>query len=267
MDQAGRNAWPTVPLDAEAFAAHVADRVSAGSGALDETMTLHASELFLACACSHGIPAALAEFERMYLARIPDIVRHIDSSRSFAEDVTQAIREMFLVAPAGQPTRLAEYSGRGALSNWVRVVATRTALRLRREQGNEPALDPETAMQLRSSLDPESDYLKLRYRNEYQDALQAALGSLDDREAVLLKLHYVDGLNIDRIGVIYGVHRATVARWRSNIRRKILDSTRALLQRRLSLTDSEFDSIVALVRSQLVLSIRSALSRPGASGR
>ena len=265
MYEAGRTAWPTVPLDAEMFAAHVADRVSARSDLLDEILTLHAGDLFLACACSRGIPAALAEFERVHLARIPGMVSRIDSSRAFADDVGQAIRERFLVSTRGQPSRIADYSGRGALSNWVRAIAVRTALHFRREQRTGGPLDSDAAMQFRGATDPELDYLKLRYRNEYEEALRAALASLDDREAVLLKLHYVDGLNIDQIGVVYGVHRSTIARWRSAIRRKILVSTREQLERRLSLTDSEFDSIVALVRSQLAFSLRSALRRPAES--
>jgi RNA polymerase sigma-70 factor, ECF subfamily len=265
MDTAGRTAWPTVTLDAEVFAAHVADRVGVRSDALDEILNLHASDLFLACACSRSVPAALAAFERFHLARIPGIVSRIDSSSAFADDVAQAIRERFLVSADGQPSRIAEYSGRGALSNWVRAITVRIALRVRREQRTGGPVDSDVAVQFRGATDPELDYLKLRYRNEYEEALRAALASLDDREAILLKLHYVDGLNIDQIGVVYGVHRSTIARWRSAIRRKILGSTREQLQRRLSLTDSEFDSVVALVRSQLAFSIRSALRRPAAS--
>jgi RNA polymerase sigma-70 factor (ECF subfamily) len=101
----------------------------------------------------------------------------------------------------------------------------------------------------------------------YEEAFRAALAALPDRDALLLKLHYLDGLNIDRIGALYGIHRSTVARWRSEIRRRILASTREQLQRRLSLTESEFDSLVALVRSQLAVSIRSALHRPAAEAR
>jgi RNA polymerase sigma-70 factor (ECF subfamily) len=115
---------------------------------------------------------------------------------------------------------------------------------------------------LRSAVDPELDYLKLRYRGAYQEALEAGLASLPDRDALLLKLHYLDGLNIDRIGALYGMHRSTVARWRANVRRRVLESTREQLHRRLSLSESEFDSLLAVVRSQLIVSLRGALARP-----
>ena len=187
----------------------------------------------------------------------------MDTSGAFADDVAQAIREMFLVPVQGGRARIAEYSGRGPLSNWIRVIAVRTALRLRREQrrgGTFP--DWENELQRAKPVDPELDYLRLRYRAAYEEAFEGALAALPDRDALLLKLHYLDGLSIDRIGALYGIHRSTVARWRSSIRRSLLASTREQLQRRLSLTDSEFDSLIALVRSQLAVSIRSALHRP-----
>lgn len=266
LDAAGRAAWPRIALEAEVFAAHLADRLGACPDLKDALSAIHAADLFLACACSRGLPDALAEFERAHLSLVPVLVRRFDPSAEFADDVAQSMRESFLVRPPDGAPRIAEYSGRGALSNWVRVIAIRTALRLRRERrdaGSSP--EQELASEPRTPLDPELDYLKLRYRGAYQQALQAALGALSDRDALLLKLHYVDGLNIDRIGILYGVHRSTVARWRTAARRQILASTREHLRRIFPLSDSEFDSLAALVRSQLMVSIRTALSRSGAS--
>ncbi len=266
-DAAGRAAWPRVPLAAEAFADHIADRVGTRSDVEEAIRALHAADLFLACACSCGIPEALAELERVQLSRVPGLVRHIDSSPAFADEVAQVMRETFLVPAHGGQSRMAEYAGRGSLWNWVRVVAVRTALRIRREQKRATASgEAEEQAGLPGVVDPELGYLKLRYRLAYQEALEAALASLPDRDALLLKLHYVDGLNIDRIGVIFGMHRSTVARWRTSVRYSLLASTREQVRRRVSLTASEFDSLLALVRSQLVLSIRTALGRPGPSG-
>src|SRR5713101_7284652 len=80
LHAAGREAWPDVPLDAEAFAADVTNRVDAHRNLDDAVSTLHAADLFLACACSRGIASALAAFDRVHLARVPDFVRRIDSS-------------------------------------------------------------------------------------------------------------------------------------------------------------------------------------------
>ncbi len=262
-DAAGRAAFPDVPLDAEAFAAHVAGHVRTRADVEGAIAALHAADLFLACACSLGIPAALAEFERAQLSRVPALVRRIDRSPAFADEVAQAMREAFLVPARGGGRRIAEYSGRGALSSWVRVVAVRTALRLRAERrGAGVPLDGELEGRLPGVVDPELDYLKLQYRRAYEEAVEAVLAALPDRDALLLKLHYVDGLNIDRIGALFGMHRSTVARWRASVRRSLLASTREELRRRVPMTESEFESVLALVRSQLVVSIRTALHRP-----
>src|SRR6266568_1884503 len=93
---AGHAAWPDVPLDAEAFAAHVADRVRTRPDVEKAIGALHAADLFLACACSRGIPTALAHFERVQLSRVPALVRRIDASPAFADEVAQAMREALL---------------------------------------------------------------------------------------------------------------------------------------------------------------------------
>ncbi len=56
-----------------------------------------------------------------------------------------------------------------------------------------------------------------------------------------------------------GLHRSTVARRLAACRRKLLDLTRARLFEQLKLTDSEFRSVFSIVRSQMTISLRSAL--------
>jgi RNA polymerase sigma-70 factor (ECF subfamily) len=61
---------------------------------------------------------------------------------------------------------------------------------------------------------------------------------------------------------VFGVHRSTVARWRAEIRAALLERVRAEVRRSATLTGSQFESLLALVRSQLAVSIRAALARP-----
>jgi RNA polymerase sigma-70 factor, ECF subfamily len=263
IDSAARSAWPHLSLDPGTFVAHLARVTDRQDDLRDALSTVRAADVFLACACSCGVAAGLADFDRVHLSQIPAYVRRIDPSRGFADDVAQSIRETFLVRRNGRPSGIAEYSGRGALGSWVRVIAVRTALRFRRERGRAGA-SPERSCDSPEpvgTVDPELDYLRLRYRGAFDDALRAALASLPDRDALLLQLHYVDGLNIDRIGALYGMHRSTVARWRTAVRRGVLAATREHLRGSMSLTDSDFDSLAALVRSQLTVSLRTALGR------
>ncbi|MBI5481701.1 MAG: transcriptional regulator, partial [Deltaproteobacteria bacterium] len=129
----------------------------------------------------------------------------------------------------------------------------------RRAKATVPA-DGDTAPALRSPApDPEVDYLKTRYGEEFRAAFRATLGALSQDERNLLKLHYLDGLNIDEIGVAYRVHRATVARWLAQARERILGETRRRLAERLDAGSKDVDSVLALVRSQLDISIYNVL--------
>jgi hypothetical protein len=56
---AGRAEWPDVPLPAQAFADHVA-----ALGVAAENLLLHGADLYLACACTLGLPTAVKTFEQ-----------------------------------------------------------------------------------------------------------------------------------------------------------------------------------------------------------
>ncbi len=77
LDRAGRAAWPTIPLDEEAFVSHVADSVGAQPDVEEALAALHGEDLFLTCACARGTPAALAEFDRVYLSNVPVWVKRM----------------------------------------------------------------------------------------------------------------------------------------------------------------------------------------------
>ena len=70
----------------------------------------------------------------------------------------------------------------------------------------------------------------------------------------------VYGSSIDVLGSMYSVNRATAARWLAAARRSLMDGARARLRAQLRLSESECDSLVALVRSSLDISIVKQLS-------
>src|SRR5439155_27001611 len=81
--------------------------------------------------------------------------------------------------------------------------------------------------------DPETALLRARYASAANEALREAFASLDARERNLLRQHFVDRLSIDDLGPLYGVHRATVARWLERAREALEARTRKLLMERL----------------------------------
>ena len=252
-------AFPSLSVAPEQFVREVARRLDPGEDPAAALAQVRGGDLWLTLACAAGDPAALRLFDDRYLSKVPALIRRADPDGQLAAEVTQRLREQLLVPDSGR-VRLADYSGRGDLLGWLRVVALRAALKLKRRQardGGQPLHDGEVPESLLAGVDPERDYLRLRYQADYQAALKDALAALPNAERLVLKLHYFDALTLPQLASMYRVHRATIARRLAEARRGLLDGTRALLAQRLKLTDSEFESVLQVVRSQLGLSLRS----------
>ena len=70
-----------------------------------------------------------------------------------------------------------------------------------------------------------------------------------------MRLHVGERMSIDQLGTLYKVNRATAARWIASARESLVAAAREQIRERLKLRESEYESIVALVRSQLDVSI------------
>ncbi|MEZ4444561.1 MAG: sigma-70 family RNA polymerase sigma factor [Polyangiaceae bacterium] len=210
-----------------------------------------AGDLYLAAACLTGDTVALDILERDQLRLVPQLIGRIESAPAAQAEIQQQLREHLLVARGERPAKLTDYVGRGRLTSWLRVVAVRLALDERRRHKPAAAISVDDAV----SDDPELEYLKQRYKPEFQAAIQKALEALEPRDRTLLRMSLVDGLDIDAIGQVYEVHRATAARWLARAREALFKRTKATLEAELGLRPDEFHSLLRLVRSQLDLSV------------
>src|SRR5207237_2877480 len=137
-----------------------------------------------------------------------------------------ALRERVLVGAGGRP-KILDYSGRGPLGAWFRVTAIRQALDLiEKEKSHQQIADQLEEDQLAATVDPELLAIRQRHLPQFRQAFRSALGSLDTRERNLLRFYLVDGLNIGRIGEIFGKSRATIGRMVIDCRQKLLAETR-----------------------------------------
>ncbi len=247
-----RAAWPGVELTCEDFLAHVRARSEAGA------IPAHAEDLYLACACARGLPAALALFERQLLPGARQALARRGLAPDVVDEALQRVRERLLVARGTHPPRVAEYDGRGALGAWVRTVALRVALTELRERAARP-VEP-----LGSALLPARDAsfaaLKHRHHEDLEAAISAALASLEPRERAVLRLHLVEGVGVEDIGRVHGVSRATMTRWLKAARDTLAERTHDELRRRLQVDDDdELQSLARTLLSGLELSARHLL--------
>jgi RNA polymerase sigma-70 factor (ECF subfamily) len=73
------------------------------------------------------------------------------------------------------------------------------------------------------------------------------------------------GVTLEALAEIYGVHRATVTRWLTKARERLLSSTRERLGARLDIGRSEIDSVMKWIGSRLDASVSRVLrTRDGA---
>jgi RNA polymerase sigma-70 factor (ECF subfamily) len=105
------------------------------------------------------------------------------------------------------------------------------------------------------TADPELAHLKQTYTLKFRDAFERALGTLSERERNILRLEYLDGLSGEQIGALYGVHKATITRWRQASRAALFDETRRIFEREHDMPASEFASVMRLIQSQFDLSL------------
>jgi len=97
--------------------------------------------------------------------------------------------------------------------------------------------------------------LKQLYRGEFRAALAAALAGLPDRSRAVLRLRFVDALELSQIGRLYRVHESTASRWISSALEDIAAATRAQLVARLAMTPDTAESVARMVQSGLDLSV------------
>ncbi len=245
-------ARPAVSVPLARFRAQLDAHRPAELALAEQLATWCLDDIYLVCGCVMGLPAAIAAIER-------EIVPIIDAAlatwdRAVVDETRQRLRAMLMVDHAGRGPLLAQYSGRGALRRWVRVVAAREAGKTRREDLAETPIDDDALFDvLAPPNDPVVSAIKRDAAAAFKTAFVAALGELERRERAALRLHVLDGLTIDDIAPMYGVHRATVARWISNAKQVVLDKTRRKLMHDLRLEGDAVDSLIRLVQSRIEL--------------
>jgi RNA polymerase sigma-70 factor (ECF subfamily) len=246
----GQRSWGFA-LPAPILAAHL-ERLAVDS----DTVSDHGPDLYLAAACAAGLSPALTVLEREFLSRVPQYVARVCRDARHIQEIRQDLRVRMLVGP---PPRIASYAGAGPLGAFLCVTAVRIALD---RAGGEAALrltvDTAALTNVTArTLDPESEALSSQHRQTAQEAIDRALIDLPARDRAILRFYFLEGLNIEAIGAIYGVNRSTVARWLADIRGRLLDAVKARLGDVVGATPSELHSLLKVVRSGL----RASLSR------
>jgi RNA polymerase sigma-70 factor (ECF subfamily) len=260
---AGCQSWPGVPLGRAAYGRYLAQRQIGG----ELPQAAIAPDLFIACACAQGAPGALAAFEERFGATVRRAVSRVDSSPSFVDEALQVLREKLFVAAAGSRPQIEGYFGRATLRSWVASTAVRTALKMRRRKDDKRHETLRCCARVGDDQSsPELEYLRKRYAGAFDAAVRAAILRLPPRDRALLLLHLGERMSVDRLAALYQVGRSTAARWLAKARSRLFEETRRELCGALGITPSELDSLAAVVRSKLEISVVRYLGEASGDG-
>jgi RNA polymerase sigma-70 factor (ECF subfamily) len=246
---AGCAAWPGIDLSFEVFAAR-----ATGAKLLEadrESALARGCDLYLVCACEEGNALALAQFDRYCLDHVRDAIARIDASADFIAEVRQVLRERLLVGPEA---KIRDFRGAGALKGWVRTVAVRTALNLKRTHRHHDELG-ESTTPMDQMLSPELAMIKERHKDEIHAAIKRALGQLGREERLLLRFYYVDNLTLNKLAVLNKVAVSTIFRRLEAATQAVLEGVRSELVERLQLSEDSLDSLLRDVHSSMDLNL------------
>lgn len=251
---AARARWPELAIEPARFAAELERRLGAPL-TVELLDSIRADEVYLAIACGDGIPAAVAHVESACAREVDIASKKLRGTPDQADELRGHLRQLLFTTEPGRASALATFSGRGDLRGYLRVIASRELIRMINRGRKEMPLDDEAVLDgLGISTDPEISVMRRRYGAEVDSALRAALASLDERSRALLRYAMVDGWSSEKIGVFYGVHRGSVARWLQAVREDLGDRIRSELATRLKLPVDEVTSVVRLVQSRIEIS-------------
>jgi RNA polymerase sigma-70 factor (ECF subfamily) len=238
---------------AQAFDAYLRQRFA-------EDASARANEdLYLAFACASGSRSAKARLGEL-LMQTSAASRKVRIPEATVDDARQIVFERLAGSPSS-PAKIESYDGRGPLGAFLRVTLVREALYLHRQRANtnidgwvDELLDAATPDE-----DPEIAAMKRELRAECRAALERAARALGSRDRSLLRQHLVLGTTVDTLGPVYGVHRATVARWIVAAKDALFMQFCAELEATLGLRAVDAKAVIGLVQSRLDISVASLL--------
>jgi len=257
-------AWPGVSLSPGELLPFLAERLVGEKDVVAALGRLRVGDLFLACACLQGDLVAVEQFHARFMPLIGIALRRVDPRGDLTEDVSQMVYLKVFMPTDGSEPRIAQYAGRGDLGKWLQVVAVRVAQNVMRRQVKERQIGDSSLERLVSSGQEGTEelrFIKQLYREDFKAAFREALAGLSSRQRNILRHRLLDRMGLDDLAALYNVHRATVIRWIAAIRQQLLQTTREELGRRLRLEESEINSMVRVLRSQVDTSIQLFLGK------
>ncbi|MBL4636326.1 MAG: hypothetical protein JKY56_20870, partial [Kofleriaceae bacterium] len=221
---------------------------------------LAVEDLYLCTAVLDGNSMAYVAFDYKLRASAEQAAKRFKVSADVVDELAQTLFEHLLIPSGDKRARLHEYAGKGALSRWLQAVATRTQLNAMRGVKREVLIDDGAIFDalvqpMGATIEPS----KPQYQSALKSAFTRALEELADQDKALLKMAYIERVNLEGLGRSFGFSRATAHRRLAAARDALASGIESCLNSELSatgaLSPSQLASIRRLVQSQVSVSI------------
>lgn len=197
-------------------------------------------ELALVWACLQHDARAIELLERDYLPQAQRALARLNLDAATRDDVLGWLRAELFAREEGP--LLEKWSGRGNLGGWLRAIAAHEGLkRLEHARKHDDVDELDVPM-------PDGDALNLKgaHRAEFTRALEASFRALPLAQRNLLRQYFLDGLTVDDLAKLLGVHRATAARRVNAARDALVDGVKGQLMRELAMGAQSVDEVITL---------------------
>ncbi len=155
-------------------------------------------------------------------------------------------------------SRLTYYSGRGSLEGWLRTVLAQEYVNTYRKQRRLVSLDEESEEGVQFAATPSEPAVVSDPRLE--NAIDAALGSLEAEERFILASYFLDGRTLAQIAQALSVHESTISRKIEKLTKGLRKQTmKNLVRQGMSRRQAE-EALSADIRD-LALDIRASLAQ------
>ena len=218
---------------------------------------LAAEDLYLACACAEGTRGAAAAFEAEYAKVIRRAVsRAVPKSEDRDDAEQRTLQHLGWCSTQRRACDREVRSGTLSLATWIPwvVAISGVAIPLRRNREHRAA----TPCEGRRRSDwhhPEHLYIREELRRAVEPAVADALGRLDDRDRLILRLYLVSGLTLRAIGDSLDLSQPAVSKRLAKTRAALLKDVRSALTESLHVSEDESSSILRVVASQLDVNV------------
>jgi RNA polymerase sigma-70 factor, ECF subfamily len=192
----------------------------------------------LAKAAVGGDTSALAQLEAGAFAKARSHLAGRKFPAWIVDEALQQTRVALLVEKG-----LERFAGTGSLAGFVRVVATRFALKATPSHGDDAIAD-----QLDDGAPtPELATLKATYGVLVREVVLEAWRALPAHDRFVLSLELHGKMSIANIAALYNIHKVSAARKLAKSRAALLDAVRVRLRDRIGASLETVDSVLRLI--------------------